>query len=77
MKSHIGNKPAWLADPNQSVICVLSKQELDGMEEEGIQEIFRKQHIVVHDQFQPKLAFDKKGLKTLAGLKKIVMLHGV
>lgn len=77
MKSHIGNKPAWLADPDQSVIRVLSKQELDGMEEEEIQEIFRKQHIVVRDQFQPELAFDEKGLKTLAGMKKIVTLHGM
>ena len=77
MKSHIDNKPAWIADPDQSAIHILSKHELGNMEEEDIQELFHMQHIVVCDQFQPELAFDKKGLKTLADLKKIVMVHGV
>ena len=77
MKSHIDNKPTWIADPDQSAICILSKHELGNMEEEDIQELFRMQHIVVHDQFQHELVFDKKGLKSLADLKKIVMVHGV
>ena len=77
MKFHIDNKPAWIADPDQSAICVLSKHELGNMEGEDIQELFPMQHIVVRNQFQPELAFDKKGLKTLADLKKIVMVHGV
>lgn len=55
MKSHIGNKPAWMEDPDQSAICVLSKHELDNMEEEDVQELFCIQHIVVCDQFQPEL----------------------
>ena len=77
MKSYIDNKPAWMADPDQSAIRVVSKHEMDSMVEEDVQEIFRTQHIVVRDQFQPELAFDRKGLKTLADLKKIVTLHGV
>lgn len=47
------------------------------MEVEDLQAIFRNQHIVVRDQFQPEFAFDKKGLKTLADLNKIVTVHGV
>lgn len=66
-----------MVDPDRSAICILSKDELDNMNEEDVQAIFRKQHIVVRDQFQPKMAFDEKGLKTLADLKKTVTLHGV
>jgi hypothetical protein len=38
--------------------------------------IYRRQHVIVQDQFKPKLAFDEEGLKTLADLKKPVTLQG-
>lgn len=44
--------------------------------EGAIQEIFRKRHILVEDQFESKLNFNEEGLKTLAQLDKPVTLQG-
>jgi hypothetical protein len=50
--------------------------EVEGMEEEGLQQIFRTQNVFVQDQFEPTLAFNERGLKTLADLNKTVTLQG-
>jgi hypothetical protein len=74
---YINDQPAWIADPEHLTICVVSKSELEDMDEEVAQAISCRQNIVVQDQFQPKLAFDSNGLKTLADLNKVITLHGV
>ena len=76
MGSYIEGKPAWLVDPENSVIRVLSRKEFERMSEAQIQSIFHKQHVVVHDQFTPSLNFDERGLETLARLDKPIVLHG-
>ena len=76
MKSYIDGKPAWMTDPEHSAIRVLSRQDMENMGEEDVQDIFRTQHILVKDHFQPKLDFNEKGLKTLAELDKPITLQG-
>lgn len=76
VKSYINDKPAWMVDRDNSVIRVLSREEVEHMDEKTFQDMFRRHNIVVRDQFHPTLSFDEKGLKTLAGLNKLVTLHG-
>lgn len=61
----------------ESVFCILSKQELESKTGHKIQAMFRRKHLVVYDQFEPTLTFDKKGLKMLGDLYKSVTIHGV
>lgn len=75
-KSLIDGVPAWRSENNNSAIRILSRAMMEGSDDGAIQNIFKKQHIVVPDQFVPKLAFDEKGLKTLAELNKPVTVHG-
>jgi hypothetical protein len=63
-----------MVDSVHSAIHVLSQQDIKDMEGQEVQDIFHKQHVLVQDQFKPKLAFDEEGLKTLADLKKPVTL---
>jgi hypothetical protein len=70
-------RPLWMACPEESAFCILSKQELENKSDQEIQAIFRRKHVVIHDQFEPTLAFDEKGLKTLGDLYKSVTIHGV
>ena len=70
-------QPLWMVCLQESVFCILSKQEFESKSGDEIQGIFRRKHIVVYDQFQPTLAFDEKGLKTLGDLNKSVTIHGV
>ena len=65
-----------MVDSVHSAIRVLSRQDIEDMEGEEVQDIFRKQHVLVQDQSKPKLAFDEEGLKTLADLNKPVTLQG-
>lgn len=65
-----------MVDSEHSAIRVLSRQDIEDMDEEEVQDIFRKQHVLVQDQFKPRLAFDEKGLSTLADLEKPVTLQG-
>jgi hypothetical protein len=65
-----------MVDSVHSAIRVLSRQDIEDMEGQEVQDIFRRQHVLVRDQFKPKLAFDEEGLKTLADLKKPVTLQG-
>jgi hypothetical protein len=74
--SYIDGQPAWLVDPEHSAIRVLSRQEIETMEAGDVQDLFRMHHVVIRDQFQPTLAFDENGLKTLADLKKPITLQG-
>jgi hypothetical protein len=71
------HRPLWMASPDKSVFCILSKQEFETKSDEEIQQIFRRQDIVVHDKFEPALSFDEKGLGTLGVLDKTVTIHGV
>lgn len=75
-RSLVQGQPAWRVDPDNSSIRILSRAEIEALEDEEVQAIFRKQHVVVPDQFVPKLAFDEKGLRTLADLNKLVTVHG-
>jgi hypothetical protein len=70
-------RPLWIACPEESAFCILSKQELENKSEQEIQEIFRRKHVVIHDQFEPTLAFDENGLKTLGDLYKSVTIQGM
>lgn len=67
----------WMEDHKHSSIHILSKETMDGLSDDDVQSIFRTKHVVVKNQFQPRLRFDEKGLKSLADLKKIVTVHGV
>lgn len=70
-------RPLWMACPEESAFCILSKQELENKSDQEIQAIFRQKHVVIHDQFEPTLAFDEQGLKTLGDLYKSVTIQGV
>ena len=70
-------KPLWMASPDESVFCVMSKQEFESKSDQEIQDLFKRKHIVVHDQFLPTLSFDEKGLRTLGDLRRPVTIHGV
>lgn len=70
-------RPLWMACPEESAFCILSKQEFESKGDQEIQRIFCRKHVVIHDQFEPTLAFDEKGLKTLGDLHKSVTIHGV
>ena len=76
MDSYINNKPAWIANYSHSVFGVMKEEELELMDKKEVQNIFHHWHIVVEDQFEPTLDFNKNGLRTLADLKKTVTLHG-
>ena len=76
LESYIGDKPAWMVDYTLSTLKVVSRHEIEGMDEGDVQEMFRSHHVLVKDQFQPTLAFDENGLKTLADLRKPVTLQG-
>jgi hypothetical protein len=71
------DQPLWMTCPEESVFCVISKQELESKSDQDVQELFHRKHVVIHDQFQPMLAFDQKGLETLGDLYKSVTIHGV
>lgn len=70
-------QPLWMARPKESVFRVMSKQEFDCKSDREIQKIFHRKHIVIHDQFEPTLAFDAEGLKTLGDLYKPLTIHGM
>jgi hypothetical protein len=74
LKNHC---PLWMVSPDESAFRVFSRKELDGKSDQEIQEIFRSQHIIVYDQFEPTLKFDEEGLKTLGDLDRVVTIHGV
>ena len=65
-----------MVNPARSSIRILSRQDVEGMGEDDLQDIFRTQHVVVPDQFRQTLEFDEEGLKSLAELNKTVTLHG-
>jgi hypothetical protein len=64
-------------DPEHSVICCLTEAEYDGFSESKIQEILRKQHVVVTGLDHEGLEFDEEGLATLGGLEIQRTVHGV
>lgn len=68
--------PLWQADPDKSLIRIVSKSKMDLLSDEDVQAIFETQHIVIPDQFAPSMAFDAKGLRSLAELDKPVTIHG-
>jgi hypothetical protein len=70
-------RPLWMACPDESAFCILSKQELESKSNEEIQGLFWRKHVVIHDQFEPTLTFDENGLKTLGDLHKSVTIHGM
>lgn len=69
-------RPLWMACPAESAFNVISKREIQHMSDQAIQALFRRKHIVIHDEFQPTLAFDENGLKTLGDMFKSVTIHG-
>jgi hypothetical protein len=77
MAGYKDGRPLWMACPEESAFCILSKQELESKTDQEIQAIFRRKHVVIHDQFEPTLGFDERGLKTLGDLYKTVTIHGV
>ena len=74
--SLIKGAPAWCADPAKSSIHIMTKAQMDALPTKAVQAIFSTQHIVIPDQFVPHMAFNEKGLKTLADLNKPVTIHG-
>jgi len=72
-----GDQPLWMACPEESVFAIMSKQELERMSDQETQALFRQKHVVIYDQFEPTLAFDENGLKTLGDLFKSVTIHGM
>ena len=70
------DQPLWMAYPAESAFCIMSKWEFQNMGEHEVQALFRQKHVVIHDQFEPTLAFDENGLKTLGDLFKTMTIHG-
>jgi hypothetical protein len=70
------DRPLWMACPAESAFHIMSKREFQNMSEHEVQALFRQKHAVIHDQFEPTLAFDENGLKTLGDLFKTVTIHG-
>jgi len=70
------------AKPNLSTVgkvyaIVMSKQEFESKSDQEVQDLFKRKHIVVHDQFEPTLSFDEKGLRTLGNLHRPVTIQGM
>jgi hypothetical protein len=64
-------------DPKHSLICCLTKAEYESVSELRIQQILRKQHIVVTGLDHEGMKFDEEGLTTLGGLEIQRTIHGV
>ena len=71
------HRPLWMASPDESVFCIVSKKEIEDKSDQEIQELFKGKHVVIPDQFEPTLSFDENGLKTLGDLNKPVTIHGL
>jgi uncharacterized protein YceK len=63
-------------DPKHSIICCLTKTEYEHLPDFMIQNILRKQHIVVTGLDHQGMRFDEEGLATLGGLKIKRTIHG-
>ena len=70
------DRPLWMSSPESSTFYIISKHDFERKTDQEIQDIFRRRHILVHDQFKPTLAFDEKGLKTLGDFYKSVTIQG-
>jgi hypothetical protein len=64
-------------NPEHSIICCLTKSEYDSLSESKIQNILRKQHVIVTGLDHEGLEFDEEGLATLGGLEIQRSIHGV
>ena len=69
-------QPLWMTSPEESVFRVLSKREFEQKSDQEVQDLFRKQHIVVQDQSELKMKFDEGGLQTLGDLFRPVTIQG-
>src|ERR1700676_1497155 len=76
-KFYVDGKPKWLAEPDKSAFCVISKQEMKAKSTQEIHEILKNCHICVTDESPPPFVFDEDGLETLGGLDKSVVIHGI
>ncbi|KAJ3502883.1 hypothetical protein NLJ89_g8689 [Agrocybe chaxingu] len=70
--SFIAQQPPHVADPNRSVLAVMTLEEYNTKGVREIQAILRRKHIVVTGLPPSDLKFDEAGLETLASLDAIV-----
>lgn len=73
---YVNGKPRYLSDPSTSVFKILTEEEFENQRDGEIQNILRRQHILVIGMKKPKYGFDPDGLETLAPLDKLIIIHG-
>jgi hypothetical protein len=76
-KGYIDEKPAHISAPDKSVFKILTQEEYDATSIRQVQEILRRQHIVIVNRPKPPINFDANGLRTLTRLTEAVPIQGV
>jgi hypothetical protein len=69
-------KPLHVADPDHSLIRVMSLQEFHSTPVQEIQRIHAKQHLLITGLPQEGFTFDEVGLLTLAPPEKTISIQG-
>jgi hypothetical protein len=76
-KFYVNRKLKWLAEPDKSAFCIISKQEMKVKSTQEIHEILKNCHICITDKPLPPFVFNEDGLETLGWLDKSVVIHGI
>jgi hypothetical protein len=75
---NISGEPLFKANPALSTIKILTLDAFHNAKVEDIQEIFRKQHIIVTEaSMKPKCNFDQAGLLRLARIDQQISINGM
>ena len=73
---HSSGKPLHVADPGRSMFRIMTVQEFDGMEDEELQTLHARHHLIVTGYPQASYGFDAKGMATLAPPSRVFTIHG-
>ena len=76
-EDYVYGKPPHIVESALSVFHILTQEEYDKKSVRDIQEILRRQHIVVVGRQPPRVKFDANGLRTLTRLNEPVSIQGV
>lgn len=57
--------PPHVADPDHSILAVMTQTQYDQSSGRDIQDLLRRKNIVITERLVPKLAFNEEGLEVL------------
>ena len=73
---YVNDEPKWLSRPDDSMICVMSHEEMASKNTGEVHDILKHCHICVIDHEPSTMEFDESGLSTLVELDKPITMHG-